>query len=118
MAVASMTHCGDARPVYSMIFAIYPKDGMSRDECAEYVTTVHSKISARMPHVRSCRQFAVTGTVQARDDDVAVFTVLEFHSEEDFNAAAASSVMEEANADVPNFASHVAVYNVQPNNVA
>jgi uncharacterized protein (TIGR02118 family) len=100
-----------------MIFAIYPKDGMTPEQCAEYVTDVHSKIGERMPKARTLRQFAVTSTHEARDSDIAAFTLLEFDSEEDFNAAAASSVMEEANADVPNFAEHIAVYNVRPHTV-
>lgn len=103
--------------MYSMIFAIYPKEGMSAEECADYVTSVHSQIGARMPHAKALRQFAVTGTHEVRDADIAAFTLLEFESEEDFNAAAASSVMEEANADTANFAEHIGVYNVRPHTV-
>lgn len=103
--------------MHSMIFAIYPKEGMTREECADYVTTVHSKIGERMPKARTLRQFAVTSAHEPRDADIAAFTLLEFESEEDFNEAAASSVMEEANADVPNFAEHIAVYNVRAHTV-
>lgn len=103
--------------MYSMIFAIYPKDGMTADECADYVTNVHSKIGERMPKARTLRQFAVTGTHEARDTGIAAFTLLEFDSEADFNLAAASPVMEEANSDVPNFADHIAIYNVRPHTV-
>jgi uncharacterized protein (TIGR02118 family) len=103
--------------MYSMIFAIYPKDGMSPAECGDYVTNVHSKIGERMPNAKALRQFAVTSSHEPRDAEVAAFTLIEFDSEADFNEAAASSVMEEANADVPNFAQHIAVYNVRANTV-
>jgi len=103
--------------MHSMIFAIYPKDGMSAEDCQDYVTNVHSRIGERMPKAKGLRQFAVTGTHEARDTDIVAFTLLEFESEDDFNEAAASSVMEEANADVPNFAEHIGVYNVRPHDV-
>lgn len=98
--------------MYSMIFAVYPKAGMSREECAEYVLAEHSTISTRMPLAKTVRQFGVTGTHEARDNDIAAFTLIEFESEEDFQTAASSPVMDEANADSANFASHIAVYNV------
>lgn len=101
--------------MYSMIFAVYPKSGMSREECAEYLLSEHSKISARMPHAKTVRQFGVTGTHEARDNDIAAFTLIEFDSVEDFQAAASSPVMKEANSDAENFASHIAVYNVEAN---
>lgn len=99
--------------MYSLIFAIYPRDGMSAAECGDYVTNVHSMIGARMPKAKALRQFVVTGSHEPRDADIAAFTLLEFDSEDEFNEAAASSVMEEANADIPNFADHIAVYNVR-----
>lgn len=103
--------------MFSMIFAIYPREGLSPEECGEYVMNVHSKIGERMPKAKTLRQFAVTGSHEPRDGNIAAFTLLEFESEDDFNEAAASSVMEEANADVPNFAEHIAVYNVRANTV-
>jgi uncharacterized protein (TIGR02118 family) len=98
--------------MYSMIFAVYPKAGMSAEECQKYIVNVHSKIGERIPNAKRLRQFAVTGTHEVRDTDIAAFTLLEFDSQDDFSAAAASTVMEEANADVANFAEHIGVYTV------
>jgi uncharacterized protein (TIGR02118 family) len=98
--------------MYSVLYAVYAKEGMSPEDFADHWVNVHAAIGRTLPHVKSYRIFPVTSSQGARDHDVAGFAVVEFESKEDFDAAGASPEMQNAVDDVANFASHMAAYDV------
>jgi uncharacterized protein (TIGR02118 family) len=102
--------------VYTVIYALYRKDGMSQEEFARHWTEVHAPIARTLPNVRSYRICPVTGSADALHE-VDGFAVLDFDSEADFGAAAQSPEMAEAGEDAAKFARHFGVYMVDAHEV-
>jgi uncharacterized protein (TIGR02118 family) len=97
-------------PVYTVVYAIYPKDGMSVADFRHHLTEVHSQIGRRLPKVRSYEQYPVTSAEGELGPEVGAFAVIKFDSDVDFAAAAESPAMQEAIEDAPNYARHFAAY--------
>ncbi|HEX3511893.1 MAG TPA: EthD family reductase [Solirubrobacteraceae bacterium] len=101
--------------MYTVVYAIYPKEGMGADDFRRHLTEVHSQIGRRLPRVRSYEQYPVISAEGELGPEVGAFAVIKFDSEEDFAAAAADPVMQEAIEDAPNYARHFAAYVVDVN---
>jgi uncharacterized protein (TIGR02118 family) len=103
--------------VHTVVYAIYPKDGMSAEDFRHHLTEVHSAIGRRLPGVRRYEQFPVRSADGELGPEVGAFAVVQFDSEEDYEAAAASDVMGEAGEDAGNFARHFSSYVVDVNSL-
>ena len=101
--------------MYSVVYAIYPKEGMSAEDFRRYLTEVHSEIGRRLPLVRRYEQFPVREIEGGEGPEIGAFAILQFDSEQEFETAAASDAMREAGDDAPNFARHFAAYIVDHN---
>lgn len=102
--------------MYTVLYALYRKEGLSQEEFASYWTEVHAPIARKLPNVLSYRICPVTGSADA-EHEVDGFAVLDFDSEADFAAAAQSPEMAEAGADAAKFARHFGVYFVDAHTV-
>ena len=102
--------------MYTVLYAIYRKDGMSKDEFVQHYRDVHMGLAAKLPGVRSYQVHFVNGTVEARDEPDA-FAVTQFDSEADFQKAAESPEMATAGADAAIFASRFGTYLVEAHTV-
>lgn len=103
--------------MYSVIYAVYAKEGMSAEEFADHWIGVHAAIGKKLPHVARYEQYPVTTAEGELGEEVAGFALVEFESEEDFERAGASEAMQEAVDDVPNFARHMTAYTVSGNKI-
>jgi len=103
--------------VYTVIYALYRKEGMSREEFTRYWLETHGPIAARLPHVRSYRIAPVTAVMDVEGQEADGFAILEFDSEADFQAAAASPEMAAAGQDAGKFVRHFDVYVVDSHQV-
>lgn len=101
--------------MYTVVYAIYPKDGMSATDFRTHLTEVHSEIGKRLPKVRSYEQYPIVSAEGELGPEVGAFAIIKFDSEADFEIAGASAAMQEAIADAPNYASHFAAYVVDVN---
>lgn len=101
--------------MYTVIYAIYPKEDISGEDFRRYLTEVHSTIGRRLPKVRRYEQFPVGSAEGELGPEVGAFALLQFDSKEDYDAASESDVMQEAIADAPNYARHFGAYAVDVN---
>jgi uncharacterized protein (TIGR02118 family) len=103
--------------VYTVVYAIYAKEGMSAEDFRHHLTEVHSKIGRRLPGVRRYEQFPIKAADGELGPEVGAFAIVQFDSEADSDAAVASDVMQEAIADAPNYARHFSTYVVDVNSL-
>ena len=103
--------------MYTVIYQLYRKDGMSREDFARHWTETHAPIAAKLPYVKSYTIYPVTGSADAIEPEVDGFALLEFESEEDFQKAAESPEMAESGEDAALFARHFGVYMVDAHRV-
>ena len=103
--------------MYTVVYELYRKEGISREEFARHWVEVHGPLAAQLPRVRSYRICPVTSAVDALGREVDGFAILDFDSVEDFQAAAASPEMAAAGEDAAQFAGHFAVYMVEAHTV-
>lgn len=103
--------------MYTVVYALYRQEGMSREEFARYWVETHAPIAAKLPHVRSYRIAPVTSATNVLGEEADGFAILEFDSEADFQAAAASPEMAAAGEDAARFARHFDVYTVDVHQV-
>jgi uncharacterized protein (TIGR02118 family) len=96
--------------MYTVVYAIYPKDGMSAEDFRNHLTQVHSAIGRRLPGVRRYEQLPVRAAEGELGPEVGAFALVAFESEADYEAAANSEVMKEAVADASNYARHFSAY--------
>src|SRR5690348_13626783 len=98
--------------MFTVAFAVYRKDGMSREDFQQHYRDIHAPIGARLPGARSYRVLLVNQAVEARDEPDAI-AIMDFDSEEDFQAATQSAEMAEGNEDAAKFTSHFGTYMVE-----
>lgn len=103
--------------MYTVIYQLYRKEGMSREEFADYWVNVHGPIAANLPNVRSYRICPVKGSADAMEPEVDGFAILEFDSEEDFQKSSESEEMAMAGEDAAKFSRHFGVYMVDAHQV-
>ncbi len=103
--------------MYTVIYQLYRKQDMSREEFARHWVEIHAPIAEKLPKVRSYRIFPVLQAADALEPEVDGFAVLDFDSEADFQAAAESPEMTAAGEDAATFARHFGVYMVQAHTV-
>jgi uncharacterized protein (TIGR02118 family) len=99
--------------VLKVIYALYRKEGMSREDFARHWTEVHAPLAAKLPNVRSYTINPVTAAMQVEGTEADGFAILTFDSQADFEAAAASPEMAAAGEDAATFARHFDVYLVE-----
>jgi uncharacterized protein (TIGR02118 family) len=102
---------------FTVIYEVYRKEGMSRDEFADYWVRVHSPIAAKLPNARSYINYAVSSASDAPEPVPDGFTILTFDTEEDFNEAMASAEMQASGADAANFTSRFGVFTVEAHRI-
>ena len=102
---------------YTVVYQVYRKEGMSTEEFQRYWSEDHAPIAAKLPKVRSYVNYAVTAATDAPDPVPDGFTILEFDSQEDCEAAMNSEEMAASGEDAANFTSHFGVFNVEPQRI-
>jgi uncharacterized protein (TIGR02118 family) len=101
--------------MYTVVYAIYPKEGLAPEDFRRHLTEEHSKIGRRLPGAKRYEQFVVRSAEGAEGPEPGAFAVIQFDSKADFEVAAASPAMAEAGEDAPNFARHFATFEVDVN---
>jgi uncharacterized protein (TIGR02118 family) len=97
---------------FTVVYQVYRREGMSREEFADYWENVHGPIAAKLPHVQRYVNYSVDADTDAYEPVPDGFTLLEFADEESFQAAASSPEMEASGADAANFTRHFGVFMV------
>jgi len=103
--------------MYTVVYELYRKPEMSREEFVDYWLNVHRPIAMRMPHVRGYEIWPVTESDDVEGAEVDGFVLLSFDSEEDFDAMHASPEYAETAADARTFARHFTRYAVAPHRI-
>lgn len=103
--------------MHTLIYAVYPKEGMDAEAFRRHLTEVHSAVGARLPGLRRYEQLAVRSSEGTEGAEPGAFVILQFDSEADFEAATASPEMEAVGADAPAFARHFSTHVVDVNRV-
>ena len=99
------------------IYVVYRKEGMTREEFAAHWTQVHAPIARKLPHMRSYTINPVVSSDYVEGTEADGFAVCVWDTMEDFEKAAASPEMAEANADAGTMARHFDVYIVEEHTV-
>ncbi len=100
----------------SVVFGLYRWHGTSYDEFREHYLSRHVEIGKRLPHVKSYSIFLVADPGEdpppgpPRPD---AFAVMDFESEEEFQAAIASDEFRKAQEDNRGFIGHYDSYQVE-----
>ncbi len=102
--------------MYTVVYALYRKEGLSREDFTRHWVEVHAPLGAKIPGIVSYRIFPVAGSVDALQDADG-FAVVDYGSEAGFQIAGASPEMAAAVEDTANFARHFGVYNVEAHTV-
>lgn len=103
--------------MYTLIYELYRKEGMSQEEFVEYWLETHRPIALRMPNLRGYEIWPVSESVDVLGDEVAGFVILRFDSKADFEVTHASEEFAATAADAANFARHFTRYAVETHEV-
>lgn len=101
-----------------VIYVLYRKEGLTREEFARHWTEIHIPIAQNLKRMRSYSIHPVTSAMEILGDKEADgFSVCVWDSMEDFEADAASPEMATAGEDAAKFARHFEVYIVEDHTV-
>jgi uncharacterized protein (TIGR02118 family) len=99
--------------VYTVIYELYRKPGLSQEEFVSYWHETHKPIAVQIPHVRSYKICPVTEADGVEGEEIAGFVIFEFDSKEDFDVAHDSPEFAATAADASgNFVRHFTRYTV------
>jgi uncharacterized protein (TIGR02118 family) len=93
--------------MHRVLFVLHRKEGMSAEDFVAHYRDSHIPITRRLPGLRQYDVYPVTG-----DDGPDAFAIMAFDSAEDYDAALASDVMQEAMADSAEFTGGAEAYTV------
>jgi uncharacterized protein (TIGR02118 family) len=99
--------------MYTLIYELYRKEGLSQGEFVDYWLNTHRPIAMKMPNLRGYEIWPVEESAEVLGDDVAGFVLLRFDSREDFEETHASEEFAATAADADNFCRHYTRYAVQ-----
>lgn len=85
--------------MYTVIFELYRKEGVSQEEFVSHWHGTHKPIAMRIPLVRSYKICAVTEADGVEGEEHAGFVIFEFDSKADFDTAHESPEWEATAAD-------------------
>lgn len=100
--------------MYTVVYALYRKEGMGREEFVDYWLNKHKAIALRMPRMRSYEIWPVTESDGVLDQEIDGFVLFRFDCKEDFELMHDSPEFADTAADAANFASHFTRYAVDP----
>jgi uncharacterized protein (TIGR02118 family) len=103
--------------MYTLIYELYRKEGMSQEEFVDYWLNTHRPIAMKMPNLRGYEIWPVEDSAAVLGDEVAGFVILRFDSRADFEETHASEEFAATAADADNFARHYTRYAVQTHEV-
>lgn len=101
----------------TLVYSLYRKDGLSREEFVRYWLDEHAAFGAKLPHVLSYRIMPVTNAADVLGLEADGFVLLEFESTEDMEACLSSPEMATAGKDAANFARHFELYAVESHRI-
>jgi uncharacterized protein (TIGR02118 family) len=93
--------------MYTLLFAMYRKDGLSPEEFVAHYRDTHIRITRRFSGLRQYDVFPVDG-----DEGPDAFAVMAFDSLEDFEAILETDEFKEAMADSETFVARTDSYTV------
>jgi uncharacterized protein (TIGR02118 family) len=96
--------------MFTAVYALYRKEGTTREEFEDYWLNVHAPFGAKLPHVLSYRIMPVSEATNILGLEADGFAIVECESQEEFELAAASEEMAAAGVDAAKFARHFDVY--------
>ena len=102
--------------MYTVLYALSRKEGMSREDFSRYYRDVHTGFGKKVPNLRGYDVFLVEGSPDGEGNSDA-FAVMQFDSEADFQSAAQSPEMAAAGEDAGNFAGAFSTFIVQAEKV-
>lgn len=94
--------------MYTVVYALYRRDGMSHEEFVSYWRDVHADVVRGMPHLRGFKTIAVNESEDLLGEAIDGFAQLEFDSREDFERAEESAEFAAGTADTAKFVRHLA----------
>jgi uncharacterized protein (TIGR02118 family) len=101
-----------------VIYVLYRKEGLTREEFARHWTEIHIPIARNLKRMKSYTIHPVTSAMEILGDKEADgFAVCVWDSMEDFEADATSPEMAAAGEDAAKFARHFEVYIVEEHTV-
>src|SRR5437879_4026063 len=92
------------------VYALYRKEGTTREEFAQYWLDEHTKFTKLLPHVHSYRIFPVISAADVEGTEADGFVVLDFETQEDHDACLQSDEMARAGEDAAVFTRHFDTY--------
>jgi uncharacterized protein (TIGR02118 family) len=93
--------------MHQVLFVMHRKDGMSPEDFVAHYRNSHIPITRRLPGLRQYDVYPVIGV-----DGPDAFAIMGFDSAEDYEAALASDVMNEAMADSAKFVGRAESYTI------
>jgi uncharacterized protein (TIGR02118 family) len=100
--------------MYTVMYALYRKEGMDHEAFVDYWLNTHRPIALRMPRMRSYEIWPVTESDGVLDQEIDGFVLFRFDSKEDFEFMHDSPEFADTAADAANFARHFTRYAVDP----
>lgn len=98
--------------MFTVVYQVFRKESMSRDEFTRYWTQEHSKFAARVPGILDNVTYVVQPEGDAPKDTPDGFSVLTYESRETFEASLASPEMAASSQDATNFISRAVMLHV------
>jgi uncharacterized protein (TIGR02118 family) len=103
--------------MYTVVYTLYRKEGMSREEFADYWLNVHRPIAMRMPNVRGYEIWPVSEVVAPLGEEVDGFVILRFDSREDFDRTHESPEFAATAEDADKFTRHYTRHAVEEHRI-
>jgi uncharacterized protein (TIGR02118 family) len=98
--------------MYTVVFAVYRREDLTQDEFSSYWRDVHGPIGVNIPGLRGYRICPVTESEAEEGPPIAGFAMMDFDSEEAWDAALTSPEFATTAQDAGNFARHFSRYTV------
>jgi uncharacterized protein (TIGR02118 family) len=99
--------------VYTAIFAIYKKEGWTREQFIDYWVNTHRPIAMQVSELRGYTLYPVVGVNDALGEPVDGFVVLTLDSKEHFHRVLRSEEFRPALEDGDVFTRHITRYAVE-----
>jgi uncharacterized protein (TIGR02118 family) len=103
--------------MYTLLFEVYRKDGISQDEMLDHWLGEHAEIAARLPKVREYQILPVTESAETHEPTPHGFVLMRFDDKDDAEAALGSPEMAAAGEDSQAFAGHFSTFHVDSHKV-
>ncbi len=103
--------------MYTVVYQVFRKETMSREEFARYWTEKHSTYASSVPGIVTNVAYVVHSESAGTEDTPDGFAVLTYESRETFDASLSSPEMATSSKDAANFISRSVMFHVDTHRV-